>query len=197
MTMYYSHTTGGFYPDHFREAYEKAGSWPDDAIALTDAEYTTLRTGLDEGKRIIMGANSRPALVNMQPPTLIEVKEAKRAQIVQWQTEAEHAGMPYTFPGGNLDTIQLRNDRDRANINGQVTTALVLKAQGVTDPILPFRAESNTTYLLTPDEMQGLGVAVGQFGSAMYQIAWGLKEQVELATTIEAVEAIVWPTSLT
>lgn len=125
------------------------------------------------------------------------VRGQKKAQIDEWRVAAEQAGMVYAFPSGQSDVVQLRDDRDRANINGQVTTAMLLQSQGIDAPVLPFRAESNTTYMLTPAQMIALGVATGQFSSQQYQIGWTLKEQVDAATTVQQLEAITWPQSST
>lgn len=125
------------------------------------------------------------------------IRAKKKAQIDQWRIAAEQAGMSYEFPGGELDIVQLRDERDRTNITALVTNALILQGQGVTDPVLVFRAQSNTSYQMTPAQIIAMGAAVGVFGSQMYQTGWGLKEQVDAATTAEQIEAITWPQSST
>jgi len=138
-------------------------------------------------------------LLNLAPkveeviPTLEEIKLEQNKLIDTWRVRAEQKGMPYTFPTGDVDNVQLRNERDIANVNGQVSASLVLTSQGVTEPVLFFRAESNTTYSLTPTEMVQLGMAVNQFVGRGYQIAWELKERVALAKTEEEVRLVVWP----
>lgn len=128
-----------------------------------------------------------------QEPTLDDLKAYKRVQIDEWRVQAEQKGLTYTFPGGAVDCIQLRHERDLANVNGQVSAALILHADGVTDAVIPLRAESNTTYMLTPAQVLAMGMAVNQFVGQGYQIAWTLKEQVEAATTQDMLEAIKWP----
>jgi len=129
---------------------------------------------------------------NTPPKTLEQVKEQRKAAIDTWRAQAERKGLTFQFPN-RQDVVQLRNERDLANVNGQALSAVLLKNQGVTGPVLGFRAESNTTHMLTPDQMIAMGLAVGSFVSRMYEIAWGLKEKVSKATTIETVEAVVWP----
>lgn len=120
------------------------------------------------------------------------LKAQKRPLIDQWKEAAEQRGMPYYF-GGDRDYIQLRHDRDRANINALVTQAMLLKQAGVTDPVVPFMPESNTLRMMTPDEVIQMGLAVGQFGSQCYATAWALKAQLDAATSVEEVEDVVWP----
>ncbi len=49
MTKFYSATTCGFYPADMRADYDAAGTWPADAIEITDTDETTIRTGLATG----------------------------------------------------------------------------------------------------------------------------------------------------
>lgn len=129
------------------------------------------------------------------PQTLEMQQKDKREIIDVWRQQREQAGLPYSFPGGFEDVVQMRDERDRTNINAQVTIAMLLQGQGVSDPVLPFRAASNTTYLLTPTQMIEMGMAVAAFSSELYQIGWALKAQVDEATSAEELEAIVWPTN--
>jgi hypothetical protein len=71
--MYYSHSTGGFYPADMRDIYEAAGTWPADAVELTADEYTALRAGLDRGMCIAQGPDGRPVLVDPPPPTAEQI----------------------------------------------------------------------------------------------------------------------------
>lgn len=125
-------------------------------------------------------------------PTFEEIVVTKRLEIDDWRVRAEQYGMPWTF-GEIEDRVQVRNERDLANINGRVSAALVLKGRGVTDPVLPFRAQSNVTHQMTPDQMIDMGLAVGEFTADQYLKAWQLKETLETLTTAEEVEALAWP----
>jgi len=72
--MYYSHTTAGFYPADMRGDYEVAGTWPADAIELTEAEHSALRAGLAVGKCIDVSSDGRPVLVDLPSPSLESVR---------------------------------------------------------------------------------------------------------------------------
>ena len=127
-----------------------------------------------------------------EPPTFEQLKQQKLVEIDEWRVQAEQKGMPWQF-GDVSDVVQIRHDRDLNNINGRVSAALVLKQRGVTDPVLTFRAESNMTHSLTPDQMIEMGLAVGEFTANQYMKAWALKEQLNAAQTVEDLEAIQWP----
>ena len=134
------------------------------------------------------------AIAAMTPtPTLEGAKALKRYAIDQMREAAEQAGMGFVFPGEANDVVQLRDDRDRTNISSLTTVATILSSQGVSDPVLAFRAASDVTYDMTPAQMIELGLAVAAFVSETYLTAWGLKQQLDAAETIEAVEAISWP----
>lgn len=90
----------------------------------------------------------------------------------------ERAGLRYDF-NGNSDVIQTRDDTDIRNINGQVTRALVhWKINGITDPIMPWCALSDITYMLTPEQMIQMGSAVNDHITALYGYGWYLKLQI-------------------
>lgn len=159
---------------------------------IIDRDQGTYEYGLDGNRNEKAQGPVLPT--EPEPATLEQLKNAKRRDIDLWRLDAERVGMQYAFPGGS-DVVQMRDERDRVNINAQVTIAILMKGNGVTDAVLPFRAASNTTYMMTPDEMIAMGVAVATFSSELYQIGWGLKELVDDADDETDLEQIVWPTS--
>ena len=76
MSVHFSKSTGGFYPDDMRSGYEAAGSWPVDAAEVTDTEYKRLLSGQSAGQQIVAGANGLPVLVDPPPPLLADLKAA-------------------------------------------------------------------------------------------------------------------------
>lgn len=130
---------------------------------------------------------------NTPPKSIEELRIEHRASVDEARESVENQGLPYVFPGNYQDTIQLRNERDVSIINSLVSMALILKAQGVTDPVLEFRAESNKSHFLTPDQMLHMGMSVSAFVSELYRIAWRLKEQIDAATEATELPPIKWP----
>lgn len=126
-------------------------------------------------------------------PPFEELQYLKKEEVDEWRNGAEQRGAPYTFPANKKDIIQVRHERDQANIVGLSTSALILKSKGVTDPVFTFRAASNTSYDMTPDQMLDMGVAVSTFIAGLYEISWALKKQVEESTTEAELAAIEWP----
>lgn len=157
--------------------------------------YTACPNDNDLESQAIFEALQRGDFGPVEPFVLLleDAQKRKRRQIEAWRKAAEAAGMPWTFPGGSQDVVQLRDERDIANVNGQTTTALIMQTAGVTTAAVPFRAASDETYLLTPGQMVEMGVAVATFLASNYQKAWALKALLDAATTTAEVEAIAWP----
>lgn len=74
MTKFFSKTTVGFYPADARSDYEVAGSWPVDAVEITDAEHAALLAGQSAGQRIVADATGKPILEAAVLPTLDELR---------------------------------------------------------------------------------------------------------------------------
>ncbi len=118
-------------------------------------------------------------------------KAAKLIEIGLAQSTALTAGVPFNF-GQSMDTVQTRNERDLINISGMTTRAILLRANAVTDPVIEFRAQSNTSYKITPEQAIALGETVAQHNEAIYQKAWALKDAITSATTTAELEAVQW-----
>lgn len=89
---YFSAKELGFYCTETvpREAYEMAGTWPDDAMVITDKQYQNYLITAPEGK--VLGAvNGMPAWVNSPEPSqeyAILLAEMKKQQLMASAEEA-------------------------------------------------------------------------------------------------------------
>ncbi|GEN25401.1 hypothetical protein HCU01_33500 [Halomonas cupida] len=193
--MHYSSSTNTFYPDELQEAYRVAGSWPEDAVAVTDEEWQVYSIGQPPaGHRRSGDENGHPVWVPEDPVPLEELAMAKRAE-VEADLEAELAkGMPCTMPNGKDDVVQILT-ADRQNLLGLAIEARDLQAAGVTDATQEFRAMSNIQYPMKPAEMIALtDSALGHY-RALLNKSWTLKNAIDAALATEdrnAIEAITW-----
>lgn len=121
--------------------------------------------------------------------TLPKKKEMAKDLIDSMRVSAERQGMSYSFNSVS-DIVQLRDVDDFINILGIVSTAQVLLSKGI-DEIILFRANSNTTYQLTPEEAITLGLAVSNFRQSLYEKAWKYKEDVDSCKSKIAVDSIL------
>jgi hypothetical protein len=123
--------------------------------------------------------------------SLEQLRAQKFSDIERVQTAELKAGVAFDF-GGMHDVIQTRNDRDLINISGITTRAVLLQAKGINDAVIEFRAESNTSYMITPAQAIALGEAVALHSETIYAKAWAIKDAIQAATTVEELEAIQW-----
>lgn len=64
--IYYSPSTGGFYPSDMKKQYEQAQAWPEDAVRISEEEYHALLTGQSAGQRIAHDTEGKPVLVEQE-----------------------------------------------------------------------------------------------------------------------------------
>lgn len=95
--IYYSAANNGFYHVDFRELYEaSANGWPDDAIAVSAADYENLLQGQSAGRIITADSDGQPILTD----PVIDWQEraeqqrqglllAANAAIADWRTELQ------------------------------------------------------------------------------------------------------------
>lgn len=182
MTLYYNAKTGGFYDTEIHEYI------PEGSVEITQAEHSTLLVGQSQGKVIVPDRDGRPVAKLPAGPSLSEYKVIARSKIDARRNEEEAKGLHHTFPNGVSDVIQLRNTRDFLNIQALVTRAQML--QSTPGVKIPFQAESNTTHLMSPDEVLTMGVAVSEYCSWLYMRAWELKSAVDAAETKAQVDQV-------
>jgi hypothetical protein len=73
MTNYFSASTNGFYSSENQALFEEAGTWPVDAVAVTDEKYTELFDGQTSGKVITADKKGKPVLTDPPLPTTGEL----------------------------------------------------------------------------------------------------------------------------
>jgi len=158
--------------------------------AIAEADVTVTPGAFPSDYNAVLTAR----MLASPPPTFAQQQVSMATNIDTWRLRNEAKGLQYSFPPSDTpDIIQLRYEQDFRNINGLVSAAIVLSGQGVTDPVFQFRADSNTSYNMTPAQVIAMGTAVSTRVSNLYEIAWKLKEQAASATTIDELNTIQWP----
>lgn len=67
---FYSASINMFYPASLRDAYEQAGTWPEDAVECEDSVYQEFAANPpSEGKMRVAGEDGMPAWDDIPPPT--------------------------------------------------------------------------------------------------------------------------------
>lgn len=92
MKIYFSKIENGFFAESLKPDYIAAGSWPDDAVELTEKEAETYMAKTPpEGKKLSGNNKGRPVWVDVPPPPkeqLMEQAEAKKQRLLSEAAEA-------------------------------------------------------------------------------------------------------------
>lgn len=75
--IFYSASTSGFYFENDRESYEAAGSWPDDAVEISQQKYTAMMVGQAAGKEIIADEQGHPMLITPEVDYVASAEKQK------------------------------------------------------------------------------------------------------------------------
>lgn len=135
-----------------------------------------------------------PTRTDPTPLSLTDLAARQRREIDAARDAAFAAGMPYTLPDGSNDVVQTR-PQDQTNLISMSVKAERLVADGVTDPVMPFRGEKNVDHLLAPADMVAMTDAAQAHILAIYQQSWARKDAIDAALAAkdrEGIEAVVW-----
>lgn len=118
-----------------------------------------------------------------QSDTLVGARDRAWAAVKAARSVAEEGY--FIYDGGTYQA-------DKARLNSSTTAALLCKTLG-----LPYSETwtlaDNTTRSLDDDQVLALGLALNQHLSRVFATGRTLREQINQAETIEAVNAIRWP----
>lgn len=90
-TIYYSPKMKGFYFENDKALYVDAGSWPEDASAISERWYHYLIDGQSSGREIVANVYGQPMLADLPEPTdeqLFARAEAHKIGLMQAATDA-------------------------------------------------------------------------------------------------------------
>lgn len=186
--MYYSASSNAFYPDELYGAYKDAGTWPDDAIEVTEDEWKTFgQSERPDGMQRGSDADGRPTWAAI-PPTPIEVIAArKRSNIENERKTAEQAGVVINkvrYAGDPSNRQALREALDLAEETGLEAFPSWKDSDG------EFRAD-----LPVADIHKAL-MAIAERRSQLIAVEGELNAQIDAAIEAEdreAIETIHWP----
>ncbi|ENA0202727.1 tail fiber assembly protein [Salmonella enterica] len=80
MNYIYSAINNSFYPSSMKDDYQRAGTWPDDAVEVDDNVYLEFTSEPPEEKMRIAGENGLPVWGDLTPPTCEEMIKAAEQQ---------------------------------------------------------------------------------------------------------------------
>lgn len=156
------------------------------AISVTDAEWQTCIS--TPGYTVVNGALVAPAA-----PTAAQLLAQAQAAQIQTLNAAYQAAIvapvSYTSKGGVTKAYQA----DAASVANLSQMLLAFAASQAVPAGFYWVSLDNTQVPFTYADMQGLAAAFGTQGAAAFQQLQSLKAQVNAATTVSSVQAVVWP----
>ncbi|MEL4869663.1 tail fiber assembly protein [Pantoea agglomerans] len=78
MTIFYSATTNGFYPDSDKALHEQVGGWPDDGVEVSERYHSYLINNQGNGKVIMPNEYGLPVLIDHVADPVVVAEETKR-----------------------------------------------------------------------------------------------------------------------
>lgn len=121
----------------------------------------------------------------VDPRTLEELKEARRAEIKQARTKAEYAG--FVWDGSVFDSDVVSQGR----ITGAVTLALIaLQAQQPYE--VTWTLADGSFRILSAQDLLSVGAALGTHVQTNFNKGQALQVQIDAATTKEELDLITW-----
>lgn len=122
---------------------------------------------------------------------LDKAKIAKKKELDYIRYQLSNGGMEWNF-NGVTDVVQTR-DEDKLLLLSMYSKAKSLIDSGITDAVQIFRAESNNSYWITPQEAHDMSLQAALYIENLYITSWSLKDQVNNATTLQEISNITWP----
>lgn len=170
---------GSFYPEKFLDEYGGICVVPHPYLILSEEQWREAITGT---YRVIDGQHTY-----YEPMQDIEsARELQWNEIKAERDRLEQAGVPYLGKILDSDTVSVQ----RIAIAVQAAQSAIAAGQTST---LSWTCADNTTLTMTAEQVCGMSVALAQYSDQLHQIARGLREQIEAATTVEELDIITWP----
>jgi hypothetical protein len=132
MANFYSPTTKGFYSDVFLPRHQAAGTWPEDAIELTENQYQQLLDGINAGSDIVDVNGVLSLIEPSEEAQLEQYRLSALARIsdsfaleVRSGVVCNVGGQNYTMDCDWDDPVQLKGGIDLVQSQGHETITLI------------------------------------------------------------------------
>lgn len=91
MNYIYSAINNSFYPSSMKDDYQRADTWPDDAVEVDDNIYLEFTAEPPKGKMRIAGEDGLPVWGDLTPPTreeMIKAAEQQQQQLIDFAMQS-------------------------------------------------------------------------------------------------------------
>ncbi|KEA51237.1 hypothetical protein DT73_19010 [Mangrovibacter sp. MFB070] len=80
MAIFFSAKSNGFYADNFKNEYDNSGTWPEDAVQISDETWQAYLTTPPQGKQLGSDSSGGPAWVDIPPLSQAELIAAAESE---------------------------------------------------------------------------------------------------------------------
>lgn len=183
MLYFYSAVKNAFFPDELRDAYQNAGTWPQDAAEVDESVFATYSASPPEGKQRAAGVDGLPCWVDIPLPDTEDARRRKHDEINAWRNDQENANYVFTFNNRNWDYGRATQQR------------LTLSVQAAKQNRLPagfiWTDADNNDIPMTAGELLNLSDAIDQAmftkGLQIHMRQRQMKEEIDKLTDVKAV----------
>ncbi|EDS5484643.1 DUF4376 domain-containing protein [Salmonella enterica subsp. enterica] len=183
MLYFYSAVKNAFFPDELRDAYQNAGTWPQDATEVDESVFATYSASPPQGKQRAAGQDGLPCWVDIPLPDTEDARRRKHDEINAWRDSQENANHVFTFNGRNWDYGIATQQR------------LTLSVQAAKQNRLPedfiWTDADNNDVPMTAGELLNLSDAIDQAmfakGLQIHMRQRQMKEEIDKLTDVKAV----------
>jgi hypothetical protein len=157
--IFFSPTRKGFFPEALRADYEASGSWPEDAIEVSDEVWTAHVGGHPVGKTLGAGENGQPAWVDLPPPSADDQLAA--LALLRWQKET--SGIYFKAASAATASLYATDRESQSKIIG----AAFLASAGAL-PSVTWKTQDGFFVPLTSADLTGLVGTAAAYVQACY-----------------------------
>ena len=181
MQLYYSASENGFFDDGVHS------KLPKDAVNISEELHKKIIVGQREGMIITSTPSGRPTLKTLAQidpkKALIEAKDYQKSLITMWRDNALAGGVEYE---GEIYQAEANSYNMLSGVIAAIAAGLFLPDGFV------WRTIDNKNITMTADTLKALGQIMFEYVEQCHHKAWTLKDAVNQATTIDAVQSITW-----
>lgn len=195
MSYSFSATTLGFYDEDIKDVYAAAGSWPSDAVTLTDDEVATYRATPPSGQKLSADSDGKPTFVDIYATDAEKLAAAQTKQSTALSSACATAcvsgftsdalGSTYTYPS---------TETDQLNLQARVLSSLINASDSSWTTTFKCTDSAGTEAYVTHTgaQIQAVGSTGESTINGYLTKKATLVAQVAAATTVAEVEAITW-----
>ncbi|EHG4045700.1 DUF4376 domain-containing protein [Salmonella enterica] len=154
MLYYYSAVKNAFFPDELKDAYQNAGTWPQDATEVEESVFSVYSAPPPQGKQRAAGKDGLPCWEDIPLPDIDDARSQKHDEINAWRDNQENGSTTFDWNGHKWDAGKASQDR--------LAPVLVVAKSGQLPPGFFWTDASNEDVPVTVDDLAAIDAGMTQ-----------------------------------